>query len=287
MKKRLCLIITVILLLPVLSAFALNPCEHYPGQVADHELEEVNKIPPQEGVAGSVDLRCPICHQIVDSAILPALPMPAEHPAASDAETPPNAAPQPDPEPVTSTEVFVQPEAPAQPKTQTQAEVPVQQETSAQSKTQVQAEVQAQQETPVQPETPVQSESPARSEMLAQAEAPSQTASDIKAVVSAEGGSPDQSSAAEPPKAQDMTANVPAQTGGSAEGGGTTGSPARNSVLTNTSAQTAADSQNSVKVRTFPYRRIKMKPRPGIRAEAPGDLIWPLYGTPFQDLFSD
>jgi hypothetical protein len=302
MKKRYFLILTALfLLLPVLSAFALNPCEHYPGQVADHELEEVNKIPPQEGVAGSVDLRCPICHQIVDSVILPALPMPAEHPASSDAENPPAAAPafQPDPEPAIQPEASAQqeapaqPEAPVQPETPVQPEAPVQAEAPAQPETPAQAEAPAQSETPAQPETPVQPETPARSETPAQSEtpvqpeAPAQAAGGTEAVAPAEAGSPAQATAAEPPKVQDVTANEPPQTGGAVAGSGTVGTPARSGALKNTGGQAAADTQNGVKVRTFPYRRIRMKPRPGIRAEAPGDLIWPVYGTPFQDLFSE
>ena len=104
MLKRF-LLLFLSLLLIALPAFA---CEHIDsGEVADDELEEVNKIPPQEGVDGSVDLACPICGEIVEQVILPALPVPAEHPASFDEEAQtapaqvaqPVAPPEPDPEP--------------------------------------------------------------------------------------------------------------------------------------------------------------------------------------------
>ena len=41
------------------------------------------------------------------------------------------------------------------------------------------------------------------------------------------------------------------------------------------------------KPQTFPFRRVKMKPKPGLRAEAAGELLWPVYGTPFQNLYND
>ena len=37
----------------------------------------------------------------------------------------------------------------------------------------------------------------------------------------------------------------------------------------------------------YPYRRVKMDPRPGIQAEFAGELIWPIIGTPFLDLLGD
>ena len=40
-------------------------------------------------------------------------------------------------------------------------------------------------------------------------------------------------------------------------------------------------------LQTFPFRRIKMKPKPGLRAEAAGELLWPVYGTPFQNIYND
>lgn len=38
---------------------------------------------------------------------------------------------------------------------------------------------------------------------------------------------------------------------------------------------------------SFTFRRIKMHPEPGIRAEAAGELLWPIYGTPFSVLHDD
>lgn len=304
MKKRLFLIMTALLLLfPSFSAFALNPCEHYPGQVADHELEEVNKVPPQEGVAGSVDLRCPICHKIVDRTILPALPMSAEHPAASDAENQPDAASvsQTEPEPVIQPEQSVALDAENPPDaasvSQTEQEPVIQSEQPAVSGVKNSPDAasasQSKPEPVTQPEKPAQSETSALQKIMEletsvqlgnQAEQIDETET---VTWTQESGTAQTILTSEPPKAQDVIANVLPQTGGSAEGGGTTGSSARNGALKNTSTQAAANSQNSSKVRIYPYRRIKMKPQPGIRAKAPGDLIWPLYGTPFQDLFSD
>ena len=38
--------------------------------------------------------------------------------------------------------------------------------------------------------------------------------------------------------------------------------------------------------RQYPYRRVKMKPEAGIRAEAAGILLWPVAVSPFQSLFN-
>ena len=38
---------------------------------------------------------------------------------------------------------------------------------------------------------------------------------------------------------------------------------------------------------SFTFRRVKMKPEPGIRAEAAGKLLWPIYGNPFQVIYND
>ena len=37
----------------------------------------------------------------------------------------------------------------------------------------------------------------------------------------------------------------------------------------------------------FPYRRVRLRPAEGIRAEAAGDLIWPVPRSPFQTLWGD
>ena len=261
-KSVLCFMTTILFLFPFLPASALNPCEHYPGQVADHELEEVNKVPPQEGVAGSVDLRCPICHQIVDSTILPALPMPAEHPASSNKENSQPVKKLPESASIVSSE-----------SQDSRSETPVSPAASSPAETTVKSEKQEKTENPEKPENPAQS-------------------AGTGAVTPADGGNTVRASEDEPRKAQDVTANEAPETGGSAEGGGTAGSAARTGAMrnagrANTGGAEGTDTPGNRPPQTFPYRRIKMKPRPGIRAEAPGELIWPLYGTPFQSLYND
>ena len=335
MKKRFLSVMTaVLLLIPLFSAMAIEPCEHYPGEVADHELLEINKIPPQEGVEGSADLCCPICGQIVDCVIFPALPPEASHPASTDEENLPVSEPEPREETVIAEEMTepvpqvaasepeepaavpvqaetpvkserpeksenpAKSESPAQSETPAQAESPAQSETSAQPEAAAQSESPAQSETPAQPEAPVQSETPA-GEKAAEPETPLQPgdqagqAGGTEAASSAEGkGETQQTTASEPKKAKDVIANEPPQTGGSAGGGGSVGSAARTGALSNagrvnTGGEEGTATPDSKPPQTFPARRIKMKPKPGIRAEAPGILIWPLYGTPFQSLYND
>lgn len=226
MKKNLfCLLVAAL----VLVSFPSFACEHTDsGEVADHELEEANKVPPQKGVAGSVDLVCPICGALIEHVILPALPEEAKHPASTDEENQPATVQVAQP---------VQPEQPAQPK---QPEAPVQ---------------------PARPENPApQSDRP-------------------EAVITPDDNEPSQLSGSQPPKAQDVVANVPAQSGGSGA--------VRNAGRANTGGGTGNDSRGASKPQTFPFRRIKMKPQPGIRAEAAGQLLWPLYGTPFQSIYND
>ena len=246
-KYLLCFLAAILFLLPVSSL----ACEHYPGQVADEELEEANKVPPQEGVDGSEDLICPICGEVVDHVILPALPAPAEHPASSDEENPPAAQPEPEPE-------TIQPEQPEQ---------------------------------PLQPEEPAQPKEPAQP---ARPEAPAAKTGGDGAVTGADGGSSSGTSGGTPPKAQDTTANVRPQTDGSAgtqaqassgtAGGGGT---ARKTGRTNTAGTAGNGAKDSREALSFPFRRIRMKPQPGIRAEAAGELLWPVYGTPLQNIYNE
>ena len=252
MKRYFLYLAAVVLLLPLFSAFALTPCEHYPGQVADNELEEVNRIPPQEGIDGSVDLCCPICHQVVDSTVLPALPVSAEHPASSDEENPPSA---PESAVQQEQELTSQPE----PAVQQEQELPSQ--PGSVSVTEPESPVQ-----PVQPEAPVSAEG------------------NTEAIAPAESGTTSQVSVAAPPEANDVTGNVPQQTSGSTGGSGSAGRSGRTNSGGN-SGNGTTDENN--RPQTFPFRRIRMKPKPGIRAEAAGELLWPVYGTPFQNLYSD
>ena len=100
-KRFFAFLLSFLLLFPLLPASAQDLCEHIlSGQVADDEWEMINVVPAQEGVDGYADLCCPICYQIVDSIILPALPVEAEHPAASDDEFQYDPEPEPEPEEV-------------------------------------------------------------------------------------------------------------------------------------------------------------------------------------------
>ena len=270
MKKRILSFLTIALLLfPLLSSSALTPCEHYPGQVADYELEELNRIDPQTGIDGSVDLACPICHQIVDSVILPALPAPAEHPAASDSESP------------QISESAVQPEE--------QPSLPEQkpEEQPAQSK-------QKQEEQPAQPEKPTQSEKAAQSETLAQPEtqaqpllpmppeAPVLQSGDTTQVTAPQVRDADPAPETSLPTAKETRGKLKPDP---------TSTPTQSDSSTSTRSRTVPQNGTAPEEvsgwTTFPFRRMKMKPKLNIRAEAAGELLWPLYGTPFQMLYND
>ena len=228
MLKRLFLLCVILLLftIPVLA------CEHTDsGEVADQDLRAVNRVPPQEGISGSEDLVCPICGDVIEHVILPALPAPAAHPASSDEE---------------------------------QA---------------------AQKEQPVQPVQKEQSVQPAQPENPAKPENPVPQSDDNGAITVYDGSDSSQSSSYQPPKAEDVIANEKPQTGGSS---GSSGSGGRTGAgRTNAGSEQETNTQETAKSQTFPFRRMKMKPKPGIRAEAAGQLLWPVYGTPFQNIYND
>ena len=327
MKKTiLCLLSSLLLLFPILSLADTFPCPHYPGQYVYEDLLEVTRVDPDIGVDGWVELACPECGQVVETFTLLALVPEADHPASSDDEVVMDAvpAPQSDPEPVVEPDPVPDPvpepdpvpdpvpDPPAQPEAPVKVEAVA--EPAAQSEAPQKAEAAA--ESPAKPEAPAQPEAApvraAESEAPVKAEAPPETESSAGAEVSAQsenplpqaagtetaataaadaGGAAQQAVKADPPKAQDVTANVaPQQTGGTAGGGGSTGSAGRKS--TNTARINAVGGEDTPaeekkNIRTFPYRRVRMKPRPGIRAEAAGILLWPVNGTPFQSLYND
>lgn len=327
MKKTiLCLLSSLLLLFPILSLADTFPCPHYPGQYVYEDLLEVTRVDPDIGVDGWVELACPECGQVVETFTLLALVPEADHPASSDDEIVMDAAPAPqsDPDPVAELDPVPDPvpepdpvpdpvpDPPAQPEAPVKVEAVA--EPAAQSEAPQKAEAAA--ESPAKPEAPAQPEAApvraAESEAPVKAEAPPETESSAGAEVSAQsenplpqaagtetaataaadaGGAAQQAVKADPPKAQDVTANVaPQQTGGTAGGGGSTGSAGRKS--TNTARVNAVGGEDTPteekkNIRTFPYRRVRMKPRPGIRAEAAGILLWPAFGTPFQSLYND
>ena len=327
MKKTiLCLLSSLLLLFPILSLADTFPCPHYPGQYVYEDLLEVTRVDPDIGVDGWVELACPECGQVVETFTLLALVPEADHPASSDDEIVMDAAPAPQsvPDPVAEPDPVPDPvpepdpvpdpvpDPPAQPEAPVKVEAVA--EPAAQSEAPQKAEAVA--ESPAKPEAPAQPEAApvraAESEAPVKAEAPPETESSAGAEVSAQsenplpqaagtetaataaadaGGAAQQAVKADPPKAQDVTANVaPQQTGGTAGGGGSTGSAGRKS--TNTARVNAVGGEDTPaeekkNIRTFPYRRVRMKPRPGIRAEAAGILLWPAFGTPFQSLYND
>lgn len=257
-----------LLFILTLSVFPALACVHTDsGEVVDEDLVEANLIPAQPGVAGSVDIICPLCREVIEHIVFAPLPAEAEHPASSDAEIPPVSAPAAEqetvPEQTSQQESSPQPEQPAQP---------------------------AQ---PAQPEAPVQPVTPAEP---AQPEAPASRSDGSAAVPAADTGSssPAAAPAAEPPKAQEVTANVPPETASAAGGGGTaagTGSSGGGAARQGGRAKISGGGEEAAvpaeKPQTFPFRRMKMKPKPGIRAEAAGERLWPVYGTPFQNIYND
>lgn len=317
MKKTiLCLLSSLLLLFPILSLADTFPCPHYPGQYVYEDLLEVTRVDPDVGVDGWVELACPECGQVVETFTLLALVPEADHPASSDDEIVMDAAPapqsvpdpvaEPDPVPDPVPDPPAQPEAPvkveAVAEPAAQSEAPPKAEAAAESPAKPEAPAQpeavpvraAESEAPVKAEAPPETESSAGAEVSAQSENPLPQAAGTETAATAAadaGGAAQQAVKADPPKAQDVTANVaPQQTGGTAGGGGSTGSAGRKS--TNTARVNAVGGEDTPaeekkNIRTFPYRRVRMKPRPGIRAEAAGILLWPAFGTPFQSLYND
>ena len=306
-----------LLLVLTLSVFPALACVHTDsGEVVDEDLLEANLISAQPGVAGSVDLICPLCHEVIEHIVFDPLPAEAEHPASSDAEITPVSVPVGQQETVqeqTSQQgSSAQPEEPSQPAEPAQSEVPVQSVTTAEPAQPAQPEVLVQSVTtaepaqPAQPEVPVQpaqpaepaqSEVPVQSVMTAesaQPEAPASRSDGSAAVPAADTGSnsPVASPAAEPPKAQEVTVNVPPETVSAAGGGGkATGSSGGGAARQGGRAKISGGGEEAAvpaeKPQTFPFRRMKMKPKPGIRAEAAGELLWPVFGTPFQNIYND
>ena len=317
MKKTiLCLLSSLLLLFPILSLADTFPCPHYPGQYVYEDLLEVTRVDPDIGVDGWVELACPECGQVVETFTLLALVPEADHPASSDDEIVMDAAPapqsvpdpvaEPDPVPDPVPDPPAQPEAPvkveAVAEPAAQSEAPQKAEAAAESPAKPEAPAQpeaapvraAESEAPVKAEAPPETESSAGAEVSAQSENPLPQAAGTETAATAAadaGGAAQQAVKADPPKAQDVTANVaPQQTGGTAGGGGSTGSAGRKS--TNTARVNAVGGEDTPteekkNIRTFPYRRVRMKPRPGIRAEAAGILLWPAFRTPFQSLYND
>ena len=139
-----------LLLILILTVFPALACVHTDsGEVVDEDLLEANLIPAQPGVAGSVDLICPYCSEVIEHIVFDPLPAEAEHPASSDEEIPPVSAPDGQQETVQEQtpqqESSAQPEEPPQPVQPAKPAQPSQPEAPAQ---------------PVTPAEPAQPEAP-------------------------------------------------------------------------------------------------------------------------------
>ncbi len=304
--KSLCLLLSLLLLFPFLPSLAdTTPCEHYPGQVVYDDLRVVTRVEPQIGVDGWEELACPECGQVVETYVLTALVPETRHPATSNDEivsdSVPRSEPEPadDPAPVADIKPAADPVPAAAPEEPAQQEAPVKEEAAAEpaakseapGKAEAEAVSASEPEVPAKAEEPPKTEAAAKAEVSAQSENPLPQAGGTGTAAADANGAAQQAAKADPPKAQDVTANVaPQQTGGTAGGGGTTGSAGRkatNTARVNAVGGEEAPAEENQNTRTFPYRRVKMKPRPGIRAEAAGILLWPAFGTPFQSLYND
>lgn len=279
------LLLLAVLLIAALPALA---CEHYPGEVVEDELQMINYIPPQEGVAGSADLSCPICGDIVDHVDFDPLPLPADHPAESDAETlsspqtaPDSAEPE---EPVRITE----PETPVEPKTPVEPETPAEPVQVSETPWEPEEPSPPSQTSSSQPETPKE---PEQTGATAQTETPvgksDGSATEIQTESSRNTSSDRAESAA--PKAEDVIADIPAEEEKANEKSST--ETKTKTIVKYTERTVTGNEQDAAKPtekpQTFPFRRVKMKPKPGLRAEAAGELLWPVYGTPFQNIYND
>lgn len=296
--KPLCLLLSLLLLLTFLPSLAdTTPCDHYPGQVVYDDLRVVTRVEPQIGVDGWEELTCPECGQVVETYVLTALVPAADHPATSNDETVPD--PADDPAPVADIKPAADPVPAAAPEEPAQQEAPVKAEAAAEpaAKLEVPQKTEAAAGSASEPEAPAKAEEPPKTEAAAKAEVPVQSENPLPqagrtgTAAADASGAAQQAVEADPPKAQDVAGDLaPWQTGGTAGGGGSTGSAGRKSTNTarvNVVGGEEAPAGENRNIRTFPYRRVKMKPRPGIRAEAAGILLWPVNGTPFQSLYND
>ncbi len=303
MKKRvLCFLTAAILALLPWAA----PAEEDDEECRHEHKDTVRYVAPAVGVPGySGDYACLDCGFVFQKGdVIPAvdepvgavmagsqddndgndtdgLIEPAVIPAASD----------PEPETPVQTEIQTQTELQVQAETQTQTELQVQAETQIQ----LEPQVQKQAETP--PEVPITvSESQAETQTV-QAETLPETPPEapiLPATVSTSEAEP-QSEAVEAPVViqsieepaaeavpapvpeplpDPIPAEAPAQAAESAP---------QTSGRNGSSRQPRRDSVSE----KYPFRRVKMNPEPGIRAEAAGTLLWPKAVSPLQQMAGD
>lgn len=293
MKKRiLCFLTAAVLVLLPLAAPAEDDdeCLH-------PNKDLVNAKEPEVGVPGYTgDYVCPDCHAVLKKGdIIPALePSVGEAmdgsldedgetggddsstgseelpviPASSDpqSESQPEPEPQSQPESPTQPENPAQPEVPAQPETPVQPAVPAQPETPAQTETRAETQPEVRPETPAQPAAVSAQEAETPPEAPQVPEAPEPAAETVPEpepvpealpeAIPAEASAPAAAPASEP-------ASVPKTSGGSS----TPRQPGRQPFSTQ-----------------YPFRRVKMNPEPGIRAEAAGTPLRPKSLSPLQQM---
>ena len=173
------------------------------------------------------------------------------------------------------------------PALQPEAELPASDDRDTGNRPRPQPEPQVQPESPVQPETPVQPEQPSGSSGQAQSENPG---IQQPSAISGPSETQNTSSGSLPQAAPDRSA--PAQTLPS----GTTSSSSGRTGKQQTPSSDGFQQQPAVNHPLppegkfswkFPYRRKKLNPQPGIRAEAAGILVWPVPASPFQTLWGN
>ena len=256
MTKRILCFLSA-LLLSLLPALTLADCTHADENGVPYGLVPRGYVAPQVGVPGySGDQCCASCGAVlIRGSEIPALlpPPAAEEPVPQEEPKQVEPAPQEPPkqeEPPVEQPVIpaAEPQAPAAPPAQPESPVvPASQPVSQPEKP---AETRV--ETPVQPpETQPEKQPEARTE-TAPAQLPAPPPEE----------KPTQSKPAE--------SNEPAKTPARTPGGGKTTKPERERFSM-----------------MYPYRRVRMYPQPDILAEFAGELLWPVAGTPFLNMFGE
>ena len=252
MKKRaLCFLTAAVLLLLLPCASPADGCDHV---TRPSEWILQGYVDPQPGVPGySGDFCCPICGAVKKKG---------QPIAALDIEDPePDAPAEPDPP--------AEPAAPAEPETPAEPEAPVE---------------------PVQPENPEQPETP---EQPTEPESPVQPTEPEQPVIPAQPETPVQPAEPESPPLPETPAEAelppvvpepPAEE--SAPAADPASDPADSSGTGNPPRKEPAPKERKRFSDLYPYRRVKMNPEPGLRAEAAGILLWPAAGSPLQQMLN-